>query len=90
MPLGQPGATQKMHCIADLLLVFVWDKTASGTARSNKGNGLSCLLSVLLLAVPEVVLSHTKTRSRSVVQSILSVAPRCPGGSLAPYMSEEH
>ena len=45
---------------------------------------------MLLLAVPEAVLSHTKTRSRSAVQSILSLAPRCPRGSLVPYKSEEH
>ena len=43
--LGQQGAKQQMDCTADcctadLLLVFVWDKTASGTARSNIGNGM--------------------------------------------------
>ena len=84
------GVTQKMDCTADLLLVFVWDKTASGTARSNIGNGMECLFSVLLLPVTEVVSSHTETRSRSAVQSILSLAPRCLRGSLVPYKSEEH
>ena len=34
--------------------------------------------------------SHTQTRSRSAVQSILSLAPRCPRGSLVPYESDEH
>ena len=29
-----------MDCTADLLLTLVWDKTASGTARSKTGNGL--------------------------------------------------
>ena len=72
-----------------LLLVFVWDETASGTARRNIAE-LSCLFSVFLLAVPEAVLSHTETRSRSAVQSIPSLAPRCPRGSLVPYQSEEH
>ena len=81
-----------MACTAVLLLVFVWDKTASGTVRSILGNGMNCIFSVLLLAVQEVVSSHTKkkTRSRSAVQSILSLAPCCPRGSLVPYKSEEH
>ena len=79
-----------MDCTADLLLVFVRDETACGTARSNIGNILSFLLSVLLLAVPEAVLSHTKTRSKSAVQSILSLAPRHSRRSLVPYKSEEH
>ena len=78
-----------MECKADLLLVFVWDKTSSGTARSNIGNGMECIFSVLLIAVPEAVSSHTKVRSRSAVQSILSLAPRCPRGSLVPYKIEE-
>ena len=86
-----------------MLLTFVWDKTASGTARSKT--------SVLLLTVPEAVLSHTKTRSRSGVQSIkllLAVpeavpynseeqisfnsfcVPRCPRCSLVPYKSVEN
>ena len=51
---------------------------------------LSCLFFVLLLAVPEVVSSLTKTRSKSAVQSIPSLSPRCPRGSLVPYQSEEH
>ena len=33
---------------------------------------------VLLLAGPRGSLAHTKLRSRSAVQSILCVAPRCP------------
>ena len=57
--------------------------------RSNNAE-LSCLFSVLLLNVPEAVSSHTKTRSRSAVQSIPSLAPCCPRGSLVPYQSEEH
>ena len=57
----------------------------------NRGADQLCSLSsVLLLAVPEAVSSHTKARSRSAVQSILCVAPRCPRGSLVPYKSEEH
>ena len=51
---------------------------------------MECLFSVLLLPVTEAVLSHTETRSRSAVQSILSLAPRCLRGSLVPYKSEEH
>ena len=45
-----------------MLLTFLWDKTASGTARRKT--------SVLLLTVPEAVLSDTKARSRSAFQSI--------------------
>ena len=45
---------------------------------------------LFLLAVPEAVLSNTKTRSRSAVRSILCLAPCCPRGSLGPYKSEEH
>ena len=78
----------ELHSLS-VLLVFIRDKTASGTARSNIAK-LSCLFSVLLLAVPEAVSSHTKTRSRSAVQSIPSLAPRCPRGSLVPYQNEEH
>ena len=78
LPLGQRGARHRfcsklMLWTADLLLALVWDKTASGTVRSNT--------EVLLLAVTEAVLSHTKVRSRSAVQSILSLAPRCPRGN---------
>ena len=43
----------------------------------------------MLLPVPEAVLSHNERRSRSAVQSILCVAPRCPRGSLVPYINEE-
>ena len=74
----------------DLLLNLVWDKTASGTARNKTENKHSISLPMLLLAVPEAILSHTKTRSRSAVQSIFCAAPRCPGGSLVPYKSEEN
>ena len=50
-----------------------------------------CILSVLLLAVPEgSLVPYKKTRSRSAVQSILSLAPHCPWGGFAPYKSEEH
>ena len=75
-----------MKCTPDLLLTFVWDKTASGTARSKT--------SVVLLTVLEAVLSHTKARSRSTVQSInfeqnLCLAPHCPRGSLVPYDNNE-
>ena len=59
-------------------------------SESNIGNGMECILSVLLLAVPEAVSSHTKMRSRSAVQSIFCVGPRCPRGSLVPYKSEEN
>ena len=44
---------------------------------------------MLLLAVLEAVSSHTKTRRRSAVQSILCVAPRCCRGSLVPYKTEK-
>ena len=67
MKVFQQGATQQIDCTADLLLVFAWYETASGTARSNIENGMECTFSVLLLIVPEAVLSHTKTRSRSAV-----------------------
>ena len=46
---------------------------------------------MLLLAVPEAALSHTKTRNKSAVQSIFCVAPPCPSrGSLIPYKSKEN
>ena len=44
----------------------------------------------MLLAVPEAVSSHKKVRSKSAVESILSLDPRCPRGSLVPYKSAEH
>ena len=77
-----------MDCIADLLLVSVWDRTATGTARSKTENR-QLSSAMLLLAVPEAFSSHTKTRSRSSVQYIFCVAPCCPRGSLVPYKNEE-
>ena len=41
-----------MDCTADLLLVFVRDVTASGTARSKPENKHSVPFPMLLLAVP--------------------------------------
>ena len=49
---------------------------------------LCSIYSVLLLAVPEAVSSHSKRR-RSTVQYIFWVAPQCPRGSLVPYESKE-
>ena len=43
-----------------------------------KTDQLCSLTSASLLTVPDSVSSHTKARSRSVVQSILFVAPPCP------------
>ena len=40
LPLGRRGAKQRIDSSADLLLVFVWDKTVSGTARSKTKSGL--------------------------------------------------
>ena len=40
---------------------------------------------MLLRAVEEAVLSHTKTRSRLAVQSVFCVAPCCPRGSRVPH-----
>ncbi len=37
-----------MDCTADLLLVFVWDKTASGTARSKTENRQPKYLVILI------------------------------------------
>ena len=53
-------------------------------------NQLFSPISLLLLAIPKAVLSHTKARSRSPVQSILCDATRCPRGSLVPYKSKEN
>ena len=52
------------HSTADLLLVLVWDETASGTARS-KTETRQLSSALLLLAVPEAASSHTITRSRN-------------------------
>jgi hypothetical protein len=75
-----------MDCTADVLLTFVWDETASGTARSKTY--------VWLLTVPEAVLCHTTARRRSAVQSInfeenLCLNPCCPRDSLVPYNTDE-
>ena len=35
LPLGQREAAQRMDWTADLLLVYVWDEAASGSAKSN-------------------------------------------------------
>ena len=35
MPLGQPGATQKIDCTPDRLLPSLWEETASGTVMRN-------------------------------------------------------
>ena len=73
-----------------MLLPVVWDETASGTARSKTENVHSIPFPMLLLAVLEAVSSHTKTRSRSAVQSIFCITPCCPRGNLVPYKSEEN
>ena len=79
-----------MDCTADLLLVLIWDKTASRTARSKTENR-QVSLAMLLLAVPEAVSSHTKNEEqRKAVQFIFCVAPRCSRGSLIPYQNEEN
>ena len=69
-----------MDFTADLLLTFVWDKAASGTARSKT--------SLVLLTVPEAVLSHTNSEERISFNSFY--APCCPRGGLVPYKSEEN
>jgi hypothetical protein len=61
-----------MDCTADLLLVLVWDETATGTARS-KTETRYLSSAMLLLAVPEAVSSHTKARSRDKLCSSFSV-----------------
>ena len=61
-----------MDYTADLLLAFVWDKTASGTARS-KTETRQLSSAMLLLTVPEAVLSHTKTRSKDMLCSKFSI-----------------
>ena len=86
LPLWQRGETQKMNCTAYLCSSFLYGTRLPLGQQAE----LSCLVSVLLLVVPEAVSSHTKTRSRSAVQSIPGLAPRCPRGSLVPYKSEEH
>ena len=48
-------------------------------------DGMCSLSSLLLLAIPEAVLSHTKARSISAVQFIPYVAPCCPRINLVPY-----
>ena len=79
-----------MDCTADMLLAFVWEKTASGTARSKTDNIHSIPFPILLLTVSEAVLFHTKMRSRSAVQSLFCVAPCCLRGSLVSYKSQEN
>ena len=62
-----------MNCTADLLLVFEWDETAYGTGRSNIGNGMECIFSVLLLTVPEAILSHKKKLGADQLCSLFTV-----------------
>ena len=61
-----------MDCTALLLLLLVWDLTASGTARS-KTEDKQLSAAMLLLAVPEAISSHTRMRSRHQLCSSLSV-----------------
>ena len=43
-----PGATQKMSRTADLLLVFVWRKTASGTCEEpHRGSTAQLICSLI-------------------------------------------
>ena len=53
---------------------------------------ISCVVHSLycFLLFPETFLSRTKVRSRSVVQSILCIAPCCSRSSVVPYKSKEH
>ena len=89
-PLGERRARLRMDCTADLLLVFVLDKNASGTARSKTDSRQLSPFSMLLLAFPDAVSSHKKTSSKSAVQTIFCVIPHRPRGSLIPYKSEEN
>ena len=56
------GARLRIDCTADLLLVFVWDETASGTVWSKTDNINFIPFPTLLFPVPEAVLSHTKKK----------------------------
>ena len=57
LPLGQRGATKKMNCTADLLLIFCMERDCLWDSKEQHlGNEMECILSVLLLPVPEAVL----------------------------------
>ena len=76
-----------------VLKTIDWAGTAKSrlcAVRSKTENGHFITFPMLLLAVQEAVSTHTKTRSRSAVQSIFSVAPCCPRGNLVPYKIEEN
>ena len=80
LPLGQRGARLRMDCTADLLLVFVWVKTAGSKIK----NIHSIPFPMLLLTVPEAVLSHTKNEEQIscavnfLCCSLLSHRQSCP------------
>ena len=65
-PLDHPAhSSLRKESPAELmLLTFVWDKTASGTARSKTENKHSFPFPMLLLAVPEAVSSHPKNKEQ--------------------------
>ena len=77
-----------MDCTADLLLVFVWDKTAFGTAWSKTDNRHSIQFPMLLLAVPGAVSYKIAEHISCLVT--FCVALHCPRGRLEPYKNEEN
>ena len=85
LPLGQRGARLGMDCTADLLLVLVLDKTASGTARSKKENR-QLSSAMLLLTVPYAVSSHNKTRRITSTRPSFARSG-CPDAGIYQYQS---
>ena len=72
-----------------MLLTLVWDKTASGTARSKTGNGLHSWSAPRFCMGRDCLWDSEEQHREWNGMYILCFAPRCPRGSLVPYKNKE-
>ena len=72
------------HILNLILLVLVWDKTASGTARTNTENELHSWYLLLVCCMGRDCLRDSEEQHTWAEMSIICFAPLCPRGSLVP------
>ena len=72
-----------------MLLIFVWDETASRTARSKTVNGLHSWSAPHFCMGRDCLWDSKEQNREYTFLSILYVAPCCPRSSLVPYKNKE-
>ena len=73
-----------------ILLTFVWDEAASGTARSTTENGLHSWSAPRFCMGRDCLWESEEQNREHKWNSIPYIAPRCPRGSLFPKKIEEN